>query len=249
MMFIIELFVPFLLFFPRRIRHFAAGVLIAFQGLILLTGNYTFFNWLAIALCLLVFDDTAWPEKWKTKLSSFGAAWKWRPWPRAVTGFVAALILFLTFRTVSALQPLLLVNNYGLFAVMTTERDEIVVEGSNDGKNWLPYEFRYKPGDVKRRPAFVEPFQPRLDWQMWFAALSDYRHNPWFLRLCRGLLTGSPEVVKLLKQDPFPGKPPLYVRAVLYEYHFTDAAEKHATGAWWKREAKGLYCPVLSLKN
>jgi len=146
-------------------------------------------------------------------------------------------------------SPLRTVNSYGLFAVMTTTRPEIVVEGSNDGVTWLPYEFKWKPGELKRRPAFVAPHQPRLDWQMWFAALSDYRREPWFMNFLVRLLQGSPEVLALLQKNPFPDPPPRSVRAVLYEYRFTDVAARRATGEWWQRERKGLYCPEISLRQ
>ena len=145
-------------------------------------------------------------------------------------------------------SPLRSVNNYGLFAVMTTSRPEIIVEGSNDGLTWLEYEFKYKPGDVKQRPRFVAPHQPRLDWQMWFAALSNYQHNRWFINFCIRLLQGRAEVLALLQRNPFPDHPPRYVRAVVYEYHFTDFAERRKTGAWWRRERKGTYLPALSLE-
>ena len=130
--------------------------------------------------------------------------------------------------------------------VMTTSRPEILVEGSDDGQNWRAYEFRWKPGDVMRRPRFVAPHQPRLDWQMWFAALSSCEANPWLVNFLARLLEGSPPVLDLLAKNPFPDHPPRYIRAVLYDYHFTDAATRRATGAWWRREEKGLYCPVLS---
>jgi hypothetical protein len=145
------------------------------------------------------------------------------------------------------LQPFRTVNSYGLFAVMTTERREIVVEGSNDGTNWLAYEFKFKPGDVNRRPEFVEPFQPRLDWQMWFAALGNYQGNPWFEDFCERLLQGSPDVLALLEKNPFLQKPPSYIRAEFYDYRFTTFAERRATGAWWKRELIGEYLPPVSL--
>jgi hypothetical protein len=132
---------------------------------------------------------------------------------------------------------------------MTKERPEIVIEGSNDGQTWLAYEFRWKPGDPMRRPAFIEPHQPRLDWQMWFAALSRAEFTPWFQNFLVRLLQGSPEVLALLKRNPFPEKPPKYIRAILYDYHFTTPEEREATGAWWKRELKGPYAPVMSLKS
>ena len=138
------------------------------------------------------------------------------------------------------------VNGYGLFASMTNPRYEIVIAGSADGEHWRTYEFRYKPGDPHQRPGFVAPHQPRVDWQMWFAALGRYQNNPWFLNFCGRLLQGEPAVVRLLAENPFPDQPPRLIRAQLYEYHFTDPATRRSTGAWWRREWKGEYCPVLS---
>jgi hypothetical protein len=146
-------------------------------------------------------------------------------------------------------EPFRCANNYGLFAVMTTERNEIIVEGSNDGTRWLPYEFKYKPGDPHRRPSFVAPFQPRLDWQMWFAALGNDRQNPWFEAFCERLLQGAPEVLALLEDNPFPAQPPKLIRASLYHYRFTTPAERHATGAWWPREYLGEYLAAVSLRR
>jgi hypothetical protein len=143
--------------------------------------------------------------------------------------------------------PLRSVNTYGLFAVMTTTRPEIIVEGSNDGDRWIEYEFKYKPGDLKRRPPWVAPHQPRLDWQMWFAALGRYQDNPWFGALCARLLEGSPSVLALLARDPFAGHPPRYLRGVLYQYHFASIDEHRRDGVWWTRERLGEYSPVLSL--
>jgi lipase maturation factor 1 len=156
------------------------------------------------------------------------------PWPRPAMAFARAA---LPFRSV---------GGYGLFAVMTTSRPEILLEGSADGVTWTPYEFRWKPGDVTGRPRFVAPHQPRLDWQMWFAALGSYNEQPWFLPFCARLLEGEPSVTALLAKNPFPVLPPRYLRATVYEYRFTTAAERRSTGAWWAREAKGLYIPVLS---
>jgi len=140
------------------------------------------------------------------------------------------------------------VSSYGLFAVMTTTRIEIVVEGSMDGETWLPYEFRYTPGDLNTAPRWAAPHQPRLDWQMWFAALGDYRSNPWFVNFALRLLDGSPQVVALLAHNPFPDHPPKYVRAMAYEYSFTDWPARRRTAAWWKREPRGVYLPAVGLK-
>ena len=138
-------------------------------------------------------------------------------------------------------EPLRSVNGYGLFRVMTTDRPELVLEGSRDGTRWEPYGFRYKPGDVGRRPGFVAPFQPRLDWQLWFAALSPGQSLGWLQRLGEGLRAGTPEVLALLGHDPFPGKPPQYVRAVLYDYRFSTPEQRRRTGAWWVRTLQGTF--------
>jgi hypothetical protein len=121
-----------------------------------------------------------------------------------------------------------------------------VVEGSDDGQTWRPYEFRYKPGDPLRRPAFVAPHQPRLDWQMWFAALGECDQSPWLQRLFGRLLEGSPAVGGLLAVDPFAGRPPRYVRAVAYDYHFASLDVHRRTGAWWVRQPLGEFCPPVT---
>ena len=260
----IELIVPFFIFMPRRIRLAGVAWMITLQVLIFLTGNYTFFNVLTIALLMFVLDDQALrhavPLYVKTRLGRIASVMETR-----VALAVASVILFLglshlwfTFRGTApepvrvALRysgPLQIVNSYGLFAVMTTQRMEIIVEGSADGDHWQTYEFRYKPGDVNAAPRWIEPFQPRLDWQMWFAALSNYQSNPWFVNFLVRLLEGSPDVEKLLATNPFPGHPPRFIRASLYEYTFTDVATKRRTGAWWKRQPKGLYLPPVGLKT
>jgi hypothetical protein len=147
----------------------------------------------------------------------------------------------------SWLSPLELVNQYGLFTVMTTRRMEISVEVSDDGEQWREYPFRWKPGDVNARPAFVAPYHPRLDWQMWFAALSPFGNDRWYLAFCRALLLGSPGVRALMGRDPHPGAPPRFVRSIAYDYHFSDEPTRRATGAWWTRRELGPYGPVLAL--
>jgi hypothetical protein len=150
--------------------------------------------------------------------------------------------------TARLVEPLRIANAYGLFAVMTTQRNEIIVEGSYDGVDWRAYEFRYKPGDVTRRPSWNIPHQPRLDWQMWFAALDDPRNVTWFPRFLQRLLENEPSVLALLERNPFPDKPPLYVRAQLYAYTYADSDER-AKGLWWHRQRLGLYFPASRLGN
>jgi hypothetical protein len=145
-----------------------------------------------------------------------------------------------------AVSPLLIVNSYGLFAAMTTTRREIEVEGSDDGQHWREYAFRYKPDAISRRPPWIIPHQPRLDWQMWFAALGGNREQPWLHNFLQRLLEGSPQVVSLLAANPFPDHPPKYVRAVLYEYRFADARTRAATGQWWMRRKLGGISPGVS---
>ena len=253
----IELGLPFLIFLPSRFRRFAAAGFCLLQVFILLTGNYTFFNFLAICLCLFLLDDglllrvVEMPKK-----SATLSAWISVP----LLAILAPLGFFQILNTVSSVPgpvacvlrmvaPFGIVNSYGLFAVMTTTRPEIVVQGSNDGVVWVDYEFKDKPGDPQRAPPWVAPYQPRLDWQMWFAALSNCRSNPWFVSFLARLLQASPEVLGLLEKNPFPDKPPRYVRAVLYDYRFTDADSRSKTGAWWTREEKGMYLRAISLED
>ncbi len=262
-MFAIELIVPFLIVAPRRLRHAGAVILVAFQVAILVTGNYAFFNWLTIALCLLLFDDAAWPRRWRARFAPDVDGTPAAVWPLRVFGPVAGLIAIVTFMPLldafrtgwrwpepfsglrEALAPLRSFNGYGLFAVMTTTRSEISIEGSDDGVNWQAYRFGWKPGNVRIAPALVAPHQPRLDWQMWFAALSDYQHNPWIIRFLVRLLEDSPEVIALLDWNPFANHPPRYVRAVVCEYHFIRWGED----GWWTRGPEKLYCPVISLRK
>jgi hypothetical protein len=151
-------------------------------------------------------------------------------------------------RVLALLAPFEIVNTYGLFAVMTTTRPEIVIEGSNDEIHWAAYEFRYKPGEVNRSLPWVAPYQPRLDWQMWFAALGSYQENTWVGGLIYRLLTGEPSVLKLLKSSPFPA-PPHYIRAMLYDYQFTTQTERSKTGAIWRRTLSGPWFGPVALRS
>jgi len=248
----VELGAPFLIFTPRRFRLIGGCSIAGLQVLILLTGNYTFFNWLTLALCLFLI-----PER---PARTAPPTWTHRGVSAALAVFVIGtgglqLLEMISFPLPAAaasylswIAPLRIVNSYGLFAVMTTTRPEILVEGSQDGRRWLPYEFRDKPGDVHRAPAWVAPYQPRLDWQMWFAALGGARQNPWFYNFAIRLMQGSPPVLGLLRNNPFPSSSPRYLRAVVYDYRFTDWDERRTTGDWRARKEEAMYLPAVSLR-
>jgi predicted DCC family thiol-disulfide oxidoreductase YuxK len=260
----VELVLPFLIFGPRRLRFFAAFGILMLQSCILLTGNYNWFNLQTVVLCLALFDDAALPRILPPRVLRLIPARGQTP-RRAMTIAVNATALLMVFLSLvqmderfggsppefalaidDAFEPFHIVSPYGLFAVMTTTRNEIIVEGSDDGAQWREYEFRYRPGDVLRRPPWNIPHQPRLDWQMWFAALDDAQRLPWFARFLERLLENEPSVTALLKTNPFPDKPPTYVRAELYDYTY---AGNDAAGRWWERRLAGLYFPKARLKT
>jgi hypothetical protein len=291
-MFFAELVAPFFIVGPRPIRLVGFISMVLFQFLIAATGNYGFFNLLAVVLCLSLLDDrdvewwrgvfplqrAVWPwlsgraprpsnptaeaASEESRLVATGRAWSWAR--RIVVGALGAVILIVTLGQTAFgvrrdplvpdgvitlmgwVEPLRSFNSYGLFAVMTTKRPEIIIEGSNDGASWRPYRFRWKPCELNRPPRFTTPHMPRLDWQMWFAALAgDCRSQPWFIRFEQRLLEGSPEVLGLLRDNPFPDRPPNYVRARLNQYKFTG----WGSADWWISEDRGLFCPPLALGN
>ena len=270
---IVEIIVPFFIWAPRRLRVLACGLLIFLQLIIAATGNYCFFNLLTIALCLLLIDDTVWPRQSATVIDR---RYRNDCLPRRSLvegGSVYAAIVVIVFTLplnarliYSAFQPeaewsrllgsvyaraeaFRIVNGYGLFRVMTKDRREIIIEGSADGIGWKPYEFKWKPGDVMRPPGWCAPHQPRLDWQMWFAALGSYQQNQWFVQTVIALLHGKPAVAALFERNPFPQSPPRYIRATFYRYRFTTTEEHRQTGAWWKRTEVGEYLPTVSLED
>jgi lipase maturation factor 1 len=264
----VELVAPFFILGPRAARRAAFALLAGLQAIVAITGNYAFFNILSVALCVYVLAErTADPEGAASQYASRALSHPLHGLetirnaalivvalvtvPVSATMFAARFGVALPIETVveplaDVIQPLRSVNSYGLFAVMTTTRPEIIVEASDDGERWLPYEFSYKAGDLRRRPPWVAPHQPRLDWQMWFAALGEASGEPWFQRFCRQLLTASPDVLRLLAFDPMGGRAPKYVRAVLYQYHYASADE-HRRGVWWTRDRLGEYLPPQSL--
>lgn len=148
-------------------------------------------------------------------------------------------------KPVAVLEPFRVANHYGLFGRMTWKRYEIEFQGSNDGVNWTPYPFRNKPQNPAEAPRIYAPYQPRFDWNLWFASLDYWRENPWVVRAEQLLLSNDPDVLALFAANPFPQNPPNQVRAVLWQYWFTDLPTKRATHLWWRRESMGLYAPAL----
>jgi hypothetical protein len=275
-MFYAELVAPFFVFGPRPIRLVGFLSLVLFQALIAATGNYGFFNLLTVILCLALLDDRDWSwlrsrgigilsrGAVSTADSEVPKTCGWSLSRRVIVGGTGAILLIATGGVLieavwpaapipgevtllqNKLAPLRIANSYGLFAVMTTRRPEIIVEGSEDAVGWRPYRFRWKPCELDRKPRFTPFHLPRLDWQMWFAALGgNCRSQAWFLRFEERLLEGSPEVLALLRDNPFPDRPPKYVRARLYLYQFTRWPSRD----WWDRADLGLYCPPLSLSS
>ncbi len=265
--FLAELLIPFLILMPRCPRLVAAVTITLLQLLILATGNYNFFNLLTMALCLLLLDDQLLKRILAThpsQKSKPGQTRRVPVWRAIILGSIGTVyvvqssLLLATTGNRSGLSefsrnllswsaPFHIANGYGLFAVMTTGRPEIIIQGSEDGVTWLSYELPYKPGAVDRAPVWATPHQPRLDWQLWFAALAPADQNPWLQGLMVGLLSGSEPVLSLFEKNPFPSKPPKYVRAQLYQYQFSDSKELDETGAWWRRELDRPFIPVMKL--
>ena len=287
--YVIEMALPFLIFTGRIGRRIAAAGTVFLMLMISWTGNYGFFNLLAIVLCVPLIDDEIFarflPAAVRTPQVEPDATA--RPGLRKVrrAALVVAVVMLVAVSFVIAVEELVrtvppnhegtartladagqrwlldwtrpvvrhvrpfhTINGYGLFRSMTTQRPEIVVEGSHDGTTWSAYEFRWKPGDPAGRPGFVAPHMPRLDWQMWFAALNPRRAQHWLEGLMRGLLRGSPDVLALLDTDPFAGEPPSYVRLMYYQYRFASPEERRDRGYWWVRELSGPLTPTVSLE-
>lgn len=353
LMFAIELAVPFAIFLAGWPRRLAALAFSALMLVIVVTGNYGFFNLLALVLCVPLIDDAVLlrivPRRWRDRLAERDAprrpttqarartrlgragsvvvvaglvlAWTIAApgehglrfalamlaliggvvWVRmaaaelplarqageekkrtrrgpppsipsvlarqtlratrealAVLALIIATMVFAAgfvatlrepvFRALDDLEGFSSFNSYGLFARMTTERPEIVIEGSRDGTTWKPYELPYKPGALERRPPWLVGHMPRLDWQLWFAALGDHRHNPWLMRLLGNLVDGEPSTVALFSTNPFEDVPPRHARAIRHRYRFS-APEDKRIGRWWRRQGAELYAPVVSARK
>jgi hypothetical protein len=309
----LELGLVWMLFLPRRWRIVCFVIATAWQIGIILTANYTFLNYLVLALGFLLLDDRVLlhclPQRWKkpqldhtpmapadvtraatanrtepdssstqpdvanqpTEMSrsEHGRTESWRElfreqltvlkgslvgimlgWVFYATTVELIWIVFPTLKLptapVEALEPFRIANRYGLFAVMTRGRYEIEFQGSEDGQNWQAYPFRYKPQDPRQPPGIYAPYQPRFDWNLWFASLGSWREYPIVINTEVRLLSTDPDVLALFAGNPFPQEPPRQVRAVLWQYWFTTAAEKSKTGLWWRREFRGLYAPTLT---
>jgi hypothetical protein len=256
-----ELIVPFAYFLPQPVAGIAAAITILFQLTLMLGGNLSFLNLLTIVLAIPALDG-----RWLARLApvhipeliaaSRGATY--------VTIGLAVLVGILSINPVlnlissrqmmnTSFEPLHLVNTYGAFGSITKPRYEVMVEGTADavpgvpGGKWLAYEFKGKPGDPTRMPPQIAPYHLRLDWLMWFAAMGRYTDYPWFVNFTAKLLQNDPAVLSLLRSNPFPDRPPRYVRAMLYRYRFSTPEERSRTSAWWQREEEGPWFPAVSL--
>jgi hypothetical protein len=284
----LELAVVWLGFLPRQWRLICFFIVTPWQVAVILTANYTFLNYLVLALGVLLLDDEFFAEWLPRRFRRLVPA---APLPadqaeRAVEDSAAAsaqthrsfirdhlhsvwfsisvvmltwvfyatslLLVRMLWRSVplpmapvAALDPFRIANRYGLFAVMTPARYEIEFQGSDDGQTWTAYPFRYKPQALDEAPRIYAPYQPRFDWNLWFASLGDWRQYPIVLRTEETLLDNDADVLSLFRGNPFSSRPPKMVRAVLWQYWFTTMQEKRQTGLWWRRQLLGTYAPTL----
>jgi len=293
-----ELAVVWMLFLPRRVRLVCFCIVTPWEIGVILTANYTFLNYLVLALGFLLLDDHSvrWllprrlratlpqppqqdePQQEQPPLSILEVRVEDKAVSQPVVrgpgsylrdlgiGGTALMLTWIAYATtaqmirmpwpdaplptapIMALEPFRIANEYGLFAIMTRGRYEIEFQGSNDGDNWTPYLFRYKPQALNEAPRIYAPYQPRFEWNLWFASLGDWQQNDIVPLTEERLLENDPDVLALFRANPFKQAPPRYVRAVLWQYWFTSMEEKRRTGNWWKRDLLGLYAPELTRK-
>jgi hypothetical protein len=267
----IQVVVPFALFAPQPAASIAAALIILHQLVLIVSGNYSWLNWLTVVLGVAGFDDGV--LRWMLPLQVPALAA--RPLAfEVVLWLVAAGTLALSIRPAMNLisknqmmnfsyNPFHLVGAYGAFGDVSKERYEIVIEGTADRvvtphTEWREYGFKGKPGDVRRMPPQVAPYHLRLDWMIWFLPFSVtvtgggirvYGFQMWFIRFVRQLLVGNPEILRLMRVNPFEGEPPRHVRALFYQYRYTTVEERRETGAWWTRKLLGTYLPAVSLET
>ena len=258
---VVEVGVPFLYLLPQPIAAVGGVLTILFQGILIAGGNLSWLNWLTVVLCVPTLDDRwlSWLPMTPPPLAVEASA------HRIAVGVLAAIVAVLSINPVlnllssrqmmnTSFEPLHLVNTYGAFGSITRTRNEIVIEGTDDqtissSTVWKPYEFKGKPGDPSRIPPQLAPYHLRLDWLMWFAAMSSPYEHPWFTALMLKLLQGDGATLSLLRSNPFPDRPPRWLRARYFEYHFTTPDEHRRTGAWWTRRELGDYMAPVGLKQ
>jgi hypothetical protein len=256
----VELVVPFFFFAPRVLRAWAGALTILFQGILILSGNLSWLNYLSIVLCIACFDDRLLARFFRRTPPEPAPA---GPVRQVVLTVLAMLIGLLSIPPAlnlvsprqamnASFDPLHLVNTYGAFGSITRERHEVVIEGTDAARPdetalWREYEFKAKPGDPTRAPSIVSPYHYKLDWQMWFAAMSPPEYHSWFYQLLGKLLEHDRPVLGLLARNPFPNSPPKFVRARLYTYHFAEPGDR--AGRWWKRELAGEYVAPVALRK
>ena len=264
-----QLVAPVFLFAPQPVASVAGLIVFGTQGWLVLSGNFAWLNVVTMALAILSLDNATLglvgmrvPERAQALA---GYAEGIPLWFGALVLAVTLLIVFLSYRPARNLlsrrqlmnysfDPFHIVGAYGAFGSVTKERDEVIVEGTTDeaitaGTVWREYEFKGKPGDLRRRPTQVAPYHLRLDWLMWFAAMSSPMDHEWFVPFVLKLLQADRPTLRLLRIDPFAGQAPRYVRARLYRYHFTTPAERREDGTWWRRELVGDYLRPVSLRR
>ena len=259
---VVELVAPWFLFGPRRIRHTGALLIIAFQLMLIISGNLSWLNYITLVLCIPCLSDGLLLRVSPQRVHHLPLPSVSPSTPRRVT--VIALCVMVAVLSIEPIANMWssrqlmntsfdrfdLVNSYGAFGSVGKVRREVVLLGTTDPapdvkSDWREYEFKGKPGDPDQRPALVSPYHYRLDWQIWFAAMSDYSRQPWLVHFVYKLLQADPGALSLLASDPFRGERPKFVRADFYEYEFTD----FSTDGWWKRRKLGAYLPALSVDN
>ncbi len=260
----IELIVPWFLFLGRRFRRVGGVCIIFFQTVVFASGNFSWLNSIAIVIAIACFDDHTLSllvsKRWKERLLNRPEVKSSGPRRFFVAAYFAVVVLLSIAPTANlftnrqlmnaSFDPLHLVNTYGAFGTVSRDRYEIILQGTNakvldEQTQWKEYEFKCKPGSVSRRPCIVAPYQYRIDWQMWFAAMSTIEREPWLVNLVFKLLHGDEAAISLLDGNPFPIVPPTYIRAQLFRYHMI----KPDGSRWWTREFSGTYLAPVSMDS
>src|SRR5262249_14274238 len=263
----VELVVPWFAFSPRIARHLAGALLVSFQIVLILSGNLSFLNWLTIVPALACVDDSLLSKVMPQQMSQWAARASESARPArtpelaavALAVLVAALSISPVANMISAHQimntsfnRLHLVNTYGAFGSVGKTRMEIIFEGTDEATltehtPWKAYDFKARPGSPPGPPAIVAPYQPRIDWAIWFAAMATPQEYPWTVHFVWKLLHNDPGTLSLISNNPFPNQPPRYIRAQYYEYHFARPGDP--TGDWWQRSPVGTWLPPLSAED